>query len=124
MKNAGKKNWLSSFFIFFGLALLATTGSAFTERAPTSDVSCTPPQATVSDQSSGSVTFTWGAQSGAISYQIYYTREEDSYTSTPVTTGNTYISFTNLPAGTYDFYFRTNCDRESSDYIILDDLIM
>lgn len=124
MKNAGKKNGLTSFIVIFALALLTAATSGFIVRPAAGDVSCAPPQATVSDQSSGSVTFTWEAQASAISYQVYYTREEDNYTSSPVTTGNTYISFTNLPSGTYDFYFRTNCDRESSDYIILDDLIM
>lgn len=124
MRNAGKKNWFTVLIMSLGLALLVPAGYGFSVRQAIRNVDCSPPDPSVSSQGSGSITFTWEAKSGATSYQVYYFRAEDSYTSSPATTGSTSISFSHLPQGTYDFYFCTNCGGESSDYIILDDLIM
>lgn len=103
---------------------MAVFGSAFTVPAGASDTSCPAPSVSVTDYSSGSVTFTWPAMDGVTGYEVYYVRQEDNYVSSPVVVGGNTISFSNLPPGTYDFYFRTLCGGGTSSYVIEDDLIM
>ena len=123
MKNASKKSWLTALPLLFGLALLAPLASAFTVP-PGTCVTCNPPSVTVGEKSAGSVTFNWAPVSGATAYRVYYSRLEDSYTSAPVSTGNTSIGFSGLPAGTYKFYFCTVCEENTVSSFILEDLLM
>lgn len=103
---------------------MAVFGSAFTEPAGAADSGCPPPSVSVTDYSSGSVTFTWPPVDGVTGYEAYYVRQEDNYVSSPVTTGSNMVSFFNLPPGTYHFYFRTICGGETSNYVVEEDLVM
>ena len=123
MKNPGKKCWLAFLPLFFLLTILAPVRSAYS-APPAAAVTCPTPDVTITDRSAGAVSFSWSAASGATAYKIWYYRSEDHYTSSEITTGNTSVSFSNLPAGTYDFYFATICGGGSSSFIVVDDLIM
>lgn len=123
MKNASKKNGFTILSLFFGLALLAQVGSGFSVPE-TEDLTCQPPSVYVTGKSEGTVSYAWSAVSGSLGYRVYYTRQEDNYTSGFVNTGNTNITFTDLPAGTYDFHFATLCIEGPSSYTIDDDLVM
>ncbi|MBI1227819.1 MAG: hypothetical protein GC192_21470 [Bacteroidetes bacterium] len=121
MKNASRigKQALATFFLLFGLL-------AFGFSAPSTipDCNCTAPTVTITAQASNSVSFSWGAVSGATAYRVWYVRANDNYTSSETTLGSTSISFSSLPQGIYNFYFVTDCGEESSAIIITDDLIM
>ncbi len=123
MKNASKKSWPVLFKIFLLLALPMQAITGFPELS-VQDVVCYPPDVRVTTQTYNSVSFAWDAVLGASGYKVRYYRQEDHYTSSETTTGNTYITYSNLPAGTYVFYFSTVCGGESSQEIIVDDLIM
>jgi hypothetical protein len=121
MKNATKTTALF-LFVFFTLVALPTQAS-LVRIQPVTQLSCIPPNATLTGQSSGYVSFAWDAVLGA-SYRVWYYRQEDHYTSSVTTTGNTYISFSSLPAGTYKFYFVTDCGNELSQSTIIDDIVI
>ncbi len=123
MKNASKKNWLGVLPLFLLLPLPAPKQEKLPEPV-SATVTCLPPEANVTNHGSGSASFAWDAVDGATEYKIYYTRQEDVYTSSPVTTGGTSFTFSNLPAGTYDFYFCTVCGGGSSSNFVIDDLGM
>ena len=82
-----------------------------------------PPEPSIISQSSGSVTFGWAPVSGATGYKVYYLRKEASFTSQEQNT-NTEPNFSGLPAGTYKFFFKSVFGNESSEYIIIDDLVI
>jgi hypothetical protein len=103
------------------LMALAMSFSSFTTAA----CSCsTPTNVAKTFQSTSSVAFTWDAAAGATAYEIWYVRQADSYTSTPLTVTSTTASFSGLPTGRYVFYFRTVCGNEKSEIIIFEDIIM
>lgn len=124
MRTPGKIQWLFPFLLFAGLFLLIAFASGFRATSGGDSLSCTPPSVSVTDYSSGSVTFTWPAMDGVTGYEVYYVRQEDNYVSSPVVVGGNTISFSNLPPGTYDFYFRTICGGGTSSYIVEEDLMM
>lgn len=101
---------------------LAMSFSSFTAAA----CSCSNAPANVvkTSQSISSVAFAWDAAAGATAYEVWYVRQGDSYTSSPITVTSTSASFTGLAAGQYVFYFRTVCGIEKSDSIIFEDLII
>jgi hypothetical protein len=56
---------------------------------------------------------------------VWYVRSGDNFTSQVFSTGATSINFSNLSAGTYRFYFATDCGEGGiSEVIITDDLLM
>ncbi len=73
-------------------------------------------------QSSSSFTYTW-SNSNATQYKVWYTRQEDGYTSGFFYTTNPSFNFTGLSNGHYTFYFQTVCGGESSGYIGIEDTI-
>ena len=86
---------------------------------------CPSPAVTKTFQSSTGVSFSWNAVSGATGYQVWYVRSGDNFTSQVFSTGATSINFSNLSAGTYRFYFATDCGEGGiSEVIITDDLMM
>lgn len=123
MKNAIKKSRPIFFKIILLLALSMPLLPGFS-TPPTRSAVCYPPNASVSGQSSNSVSFVWDPVLGASGYKVWYYRVEDHYTSAETTTGNNNIVYSNLPAGTYVFYFATICGGETSQVFIVDDLIM
>ncbi len=66
-------------------------------------------------ETSNSISYAW-SNSGA-QYKLWYTREEDTYTSSFFYTYSTSYSFTGLSAGHYTFYFQALCGAETSGYI-------
>lgn len=84
---------------------------------PPYDLSLTMP---ISNQAS----FVWNSNEQGAAYKVWYYREEDNYTSTERTTSNQYIDYTNLPTGTYTFYFATVCEGGTSQSIVYDDIII
>ncbi|MEZ4961425.1 MAG: fibronectin type III domain-containing protein [Saprospiraceae bacterium] len=73
-------------------------------------------------QTSNSITFEWSPVDGATTYKVRYYRQDDQYTSSFQYTGQTSLSFTNLPEGTYTFYFMAVCGSGESG-IVVEDLI-
>ena len=122
MRNASKISWQLLFNACLLLAFLVPVqiGQA---SEPVTSLLCPGPNVSITARSSGSVSFAWDAVSGALSYKVWYHRQEDSYTSGEFTTGGTSISFSDLPTGTYTFYFASVCTGGLSDIIIIDILI-
>lgn len=124
MEITSKKTWFG-LFILFSLAVLPLQAFHPAPPAMVAVATCTPPSPSVTSQSSGSVSFAWGGVLGASGYRVWYHRREDNYTSSQVPTTNTYISFSSLPAGTYTFYFVTDCgSNDLSQPAIIDDFII
>lgn len=123
MKNASVKSWQALIPVFLLLAILLPVKSGFSTPV-TTEVTCPAPNVSITDKTASSVSFAWDAVSGASVYKVYYYRSEDNYTSSEFTTGSASISFSNLPAGTYDFYFATNCGGVTSEYIVVEDILM
>lgn len=88
------------------------------------EASCDPPDVQVTTQTYNSVSFAWNAVLGASAYKVRYYRQGDHYTSSETTTEYNSIVYSNLPAGTYVFYFSTVCGGESSQEVVVDDLIL
>ena len=123
MKNASKKNWLAPAKLLLLLVFLAPVRAGFS-LSPAVKVTCDPPNVSITDKSSGTVSFAWDPVQYGNTYKIWYHRSEDDYTSSQTTTGSTTITYSNLPAGTYDFYFMTVCGEGNSIIVIEDDLMM
>lgn len=120
-----QKSWpvFIALFVFAALAASATSSLPLQSRQVVA-LTCQAPNATVTGFSSGSVSFSWDGVEGATAYKVYYVRKDDNYTSQEYTTGNTSIAFSELPSGTYDFYFATVCGGQTSSFLILSDLIL
>ena len=121
MKNAMFKtlSGLLPLFLLLGLLIPVHAG------APLSiETTCPAPDVSVTEQTASSVTFGWSAVSGASQYRIWYVRREDNYSSQVTTTGGTSATFSNMPSGTYDFYFQTSCGVEGNSAIIVADLLI
>jgi hypothetical protein len=101
---------------------LAMSFSSFTTAA----CSCSnaPTNVVKTFQNTSSVAFTWDAAAGATAYEVWYVRQADGYTSTPLTVTSTTASFTGLPAGRYVFYGRTVCGNEKSEIVIFEDILI
>lgn len=123
MKDASVKSWQALIPVFFLLTFLVPLKSGFSTPVAV-EATCPAPNVTITDKDSGFVSFAWDAVSGASAYKVYYYRSEDNYTSSEFTTGSTSFSFSSLPAGTYDFYFATNCGGVTSGYIVVEDILM
>lgn len=104
---------LVAFAMFFSSF---TTTACSCSNAPTNVVE--------TSHSISSVAFAWDAVAGATAYEVWYVRQSDGYTGTPVTVTNPTASFTGLTSGRYVFYFRTVCGNEKSEIIIFEDIIM
>lgn len=75
-------------------------------------------------QGSGSVSFSWFSSSEATQYKLWYVRQADGYTSSPVFTTASSYTFSGLAAGTYSFYFVKQCGGEESNIIGIDDITL
>jgi hypothetical protein len=75
-------------------------------------------------ETSNSITYSWNNAYSGAQYRVWYSRQEDSYTSGFFYTYNTAYTFTGLSAGHYTFYFQAICGGETSGYIGTEDLIM
>lgn len=119
MRKSGK----SSRSILAMLAFIALTGF----HSPTGkEAACNCPSLNVSRTvlSGSSVTFSWVEPEEATGYKIWYIRREDGFSSQDFITAQSSIQFSNLPPGTYVFFFVTLCGEERSETLITEDLIM
>lgn len=86
------------------------------------DGNCPPPaNVTETGKTSSSISFDWDDVAGS-TFLVYYTR--DDYTSSVFTASVSNFTFSGLPAGTYDFYFQTDCGAEMSEIIGITDVIV
>ena len=97
---------------------------AFTPASPDITTCNSPQNVNVTSSDEASVTYAWDAVTGALGYKVYYTREEDSYTSSTYNTTSTSHTFSNLSPGTYNLFVATNCGTVISGFIIIEDLIV
>lgn len=82
-----------------------------------------PSNITVAAKSSGSISFDWDGVDAA-TYEVYYVRQSDGYTSSVSVTGNSDFTFSGLSAGTYDFFFRTGCVGAMSEWIGVEETVV
>ncbi len=109
--------------ILFLLLTLPLT-FAFTP-VPTATTTCNAPgNVQVVSSTTNSVTYGWDAVYGASGYQVYYTREEDSYTSSTYSTTSTSYTFSNLSPGTYNLFVATDCETVISGFLVIEDHIV
>ena len=89
------------------------------------DESCPPPaNVAIDEQSSGMISFSWDSTPSLDPVEVWYVRQSDGFTSSTVTVQGCTVTFDNLSADTYDFYFVKNCGSEQSTIIVEDDVIM
>lgn len=107
--------------LLFLLAFVLPVAFAFT--SPVNDsVSCDPPgNVTKTAHTLTTISFSWDAASGADAYIVKYVRQSDSYSSGDITVYGTSHTYTNMQAGTYDFYFSSKCGETVSEAIIIVD---
>jgi hypothetical protein len=75
-------------------------------------------------QGSGSISFAWFSSSEATQYKLWYVRQSDGYTSTPVFITPSNHTYSGLAAGQYTFYFQKVCGGEGSTNIGIDDIVL
>ena len=105
-------------------AFLQPFHEGMANNQPPVAITCDPPVATVTGQSANSVSFAWGGLGGATEYRIWYVRQQDNYTSGTITTNNTNFTYSNLPPGTYRFYFATVCGLSTSGSYVIEELVI
>lgn len=97
---------------------------AFMPAADLATCSC----ATVSNvqktgQTSNSISYAWDGSQGATQYKVWFTRQEDQYTSSYFYTLTPSFTFTNLSAGHYTFNIVAECGGEASNIVGLEDFV-
>ena len=127
MKKSGQWCFKLSFLLL--LLVPATIGVSAASVVPTeptvSGLGCPEPGSlTRTGTGSGWIAYSWSGPGGATGYQVYYVRLADSYTSSVMSTGSPAMNISGLAAGYYRFYFATVCADGTSDYVVIDDLIM
>jgi len=113
--------------IFLLLVLPLAFGFSGLKNDKTTACTCSAPSnVELTFQDSGSISFDWDDCGcfGFTEFKVKYTRAEDHYSSPEYSTGSSNYSFSNLPSGTYDFYFKTVCGSEGSSFIVIEDQIM
>ncbi|MCB0517976.1 MAG: hypothetical protein H6577_09340 [Lewinellaceae bacterium] len=113
---------MNKMFVFLLFALqLAFAFTPFHEEA---DCHC-PSVANVqkTGSGSGSASWSWTGSLSATSYEVWYTRRSDGYTSQPVTVTATNTAFSGLSGGAHTFYFKSLCDGGESQLIGVEDII-
>lgn len=121
MKHAIKAA-LAGLFSLFLVTVFAMPGVPVRVNPVVVDISCPAPNVSITSQSSGSISFAWDAVSGATGYKVWYVRN-GSDGSQEYGTSSTSFNFSNLPSGSYDFYFETVCSG-GGGILIVDDILM
>ncbi len=110
-----KKYFNSLVFIF-----LVSFGFSSFKNAETTNPGL--PNLHIVSQTASGVTYDWD-DCGCASkiYTTKYVRVSDGYTSPEFQTSNSNFTFGNLPSGTYQFFFKVDCNGGSSGFIGADD---
>jgi|GEM_PF-1430907 fibronectin type 3 domain-containing protein len=129
MKNfrKGARQGIVKTLVLFTLLVSATVSQSFTVLPSALEDHCKGPAPTnlqITKQTSNSVSFSWDGVGDPDRFKIWYYRSEGNYQSPTLITVHESISFTLLPAGTYDFYFVAIHGGEESSIIVTSDLIM
>ncbi len=123
----GVRQGLVKTLVLFTLLASATASQSFTVLPPAQEDHCKGPAPTnlqITNQTSNSVSFSWDGVDDPDRFKIWYYRSEGNYQSPAFITVHESISFTMLPAGTYDFYFVAIHGSEESSIVVTSDLIM
>jgi hypothetical protein len=91
MSNAIKKHGQVFLKTCMLLTLFVPVISGFSTRPP-AEVTCPAPSVSITAHASTYVSFALGSEAGGGSYQVWYHRKEDNFTSSNYNTGNTYVS--------------------------------
>lgn len=126
MKNEFKQRCQLFVKLSFLLLLLvpAAAGISSNVTPVTTELACPTPNVSKTGQGSGSVSFSWGPVSGAASYNVWYVRKDNNTNSSVFNTTAAAITFSGLDAGNYRFYFCTVCADGSSEYVVIDDVVI
>ena len=84
-----------------------------------------PANVAIVSQGTGSIAFDWddcGCMLDA--YLVSYYRQGDAYASPVHETTVSGYGFSGLPAGTYDFFFQTDCGGGVSGVIVVEDVLI
>ncbi|MDO8365500.1 MAG: hypothetical protein Q7T20_01800 [Saprospiraceae bacterium] len=110
--------------VFLALFLPSISGFASSSEpaAPCSCPNVTDVQET--GQTSSSISYSWNNGYSGAQFKLWYTRQEDSYTSGFFYTNNLSYNFTGLSAGHYTFFFQALCEEETSGIIGIEDTII
>ncbi|NUN99368.1 MAG: hypothetical protein HUU01_01995 [Saprospiraceae bacterium] len=119
MGNTHKRGWQGTFTSLLPFLLLAVS-SAFT----TTFDGPAPANVSIASQTSSSVSFTWDGVDNPDGFKIWYYRSENNFTSQPAFTEEEAISFSDLTAGTYDFFFVAIHGETYSECAVTSDIIM
>ncbi len=102
------------------LALLLWFSVSFSaEVLPKNDCEA-PTNLVKTGQTTSAISFSWN---GTGQHVVKYVRQSDGYTSPDIFVSGTSYTFSDLTAGSYTFYFATDCDGEVSDFIVTEDVI-
>jgi len=113
------------FKLFAFLILFLSSVSGFAASSEPTPYSC--PNVTTlqkTGQTSNSISYSWDNAYTGAQFRVWYTRQEDSYTSGFFYTNYLSFDFTGLSAGNYTFYFQVLCGGETSGIIGIEDTIM
>lgn len=109
---------------FIYLMWLMPLVSNFSDKPETMDCDC--PSITglqMTGVTSSAVTYAWSGSQGATQYKVWFSRQEDNFTSDFFyTTANSH-TFSSLPSGTYTFFFAVICGDETSGFIGVEDIV-
>lgn len=110
--------------IVFLMLATAPFALCFTKAAEGGQTCPEPANLTIPSKSSGSIAFDWSDCTGGCNqYLVKYCRVGDDFQSQLFTAVRSEISFSGLPAGTYDFSFATGCGSAASGWIVIEDSI-
>jgi hypothetical protein len=123
MKNEIKKGLQLGYQLGFVLLLFLPLTVGVSATRANEGRNYPPPAPSIVSQSAGFISFGWTPVSGATGYKVYYVRKETSLCSQEQNTGSEPF-FSGLPAGTYKFFFKSVFGSESSDYIVIDDVLI
>ncbi|MEI6410570.1 MAG: hypothetical protein WCR52_14365 [Bacteroidota bacterium] len=126
MKNEIKQGFQLVLKLTIVLLLLvpAVPGISSNVTPVATELACPTPNVSKTGQGSGSISFAWGPVSGAASYNVWYVRKDNNTSSAVFNTATNSFTFSGLEAGNYRFYFSTVCADGSSEYVIIDELVI
>lgn len=116
---------MRNFLLPFALTVVLSLAFVMPPETPPVLVCPAPANVGVSAKGIGSITFDWDDCSCQLNgYLVSYYRQGDAYSSPVYGTASSSYGYTGLPAGTYDFFFQTDCGSELSDMVVIEDQVV